>query len=85
MKDRPRDLIVRHVISNVLIEVIDEDNATGVTYLTVYRHRGPPPQHGPARLAGVHMVGVSYNRLVRESGAWKIGEKRTSRTFDAEA
>ena len=82
MKDRPRDLIVRHVVSNVLIDVIDEDNATGITYLTVYRHRGPPPQDGPARLAGVHMVGVSYNRLVRESGAWKISEKRTSRTFE---
>ena len=84
MKDRPRDLIVRHVISNILIEVIDEDNATGVTYLTVYRHYGPPPERGPARLAGAHMVGVSYNRLVRELGGWKIGEKRTSRTFDAE-
>ncbi|MDE0385047.1 MAG: nuclear transport factor 2 family protein [Defluviicoccus sp.] len=85
MKSRPRDLIVRHVISNVAIEVIDEDNATGITYLTVYRHRGPPPENGPAPLAGVHMVGVSYNRLVRESGGWRIAEKRTGRTFDAEA
>ena len=85
MKDRRRDLIVRHVISNVAIEVIDEDNATGITYLTVYRHRGPPPDRGPAPLAGAHMVGVSYNRLVREPGGWRIGEKRTSRTFDVEA
>ena len=85
MQDRPRDLIVRHVVSNILIEVIDEDNATGITYLTVYRHHGPPPEKGPARLAGAHMVGVSYNRLVREPGGWRIAEKRTSRTFDAEA
>lgn len=84
MKERPRDLIVRHVISNVLIEVIDDDNATGITYLTVYRHHGPSPANGPARLDGALMVGVSYNRLVRESGAWKISEKRTSRTFDAD-
>ena len=85
MKDRPRDLIVRHVISNVLIEAIDEDNATGTTYLTVYRHRGPPPENGPAPVTGTHMVGVSHNRLVRESGRWKIGEKRTTRLFEAEA
>ena len=85
MRDRPRDLIIRHVISNVLVEVIDEDNATGITYLTVYRHRGPAPQDGPAPVSGVHMVGVSHNRLVRESGGWRISEKRTSRTFDAEA
>lgn len=85
MKERPRDLIVRHVISNVLIEVLDDDNATGITYLTVYRHHGPPPENGPARLDGAHMVGVSYNRLVRESGAWKIDEKRTCRIFDAQA
>lgn len=83
MRDRPRDLIVRHVISNILIEVIDEDHATGITYLTVYRHHGPPPEKGYARLAGAQMVGVSYNRLVREFGGWKISEKRTSRTFDA--
>ncbi len=85
MKDRPRDLVVRHVISNVAVEVIDEDNATGITYLTVYRHHGPPPESGPAPLAGVHMVGVSHNRLVREGGGWRISEKRTSRTFDAGA
>ena len=85
MKDRPRDLIIRHVISNVAIEVIDDDNASGITYLTVYRHQGPPPESGPAPLAGVHMVGVSHNRLVRELGGWKISEKRTSRSFDAEA
>lgn len=84
LKDRPRDLIVRHVITNVAIEVIDEGNATGITYLTVYRHRGPPPESGPALLAGVHMVGVSHNRLVREAGGWRIGEKRTSRIFEEE-
>ena len=70
MKYRPRDLVVRHVISNVAVEVIDEDNAIGITYLTVYRHHGPPPESGPAPLAGVHMVGVSHNRLVREHGGW---------------
>ena len=85
MKDRPRDLIIRHVISNVVIEVIDEDNATGITYLTVYRHHGAPPEKGPAPLTGAHMVGVSHNCLVREPGGWRIREKRTSRTFDAEA
>ena len=85
VRDRPRDLIIRHVISNVAIEVIDEDNAIGITYLTVYRHSGPPPDDGPAPLAGAHMVGVSHNRLVREPGGWRISQKRTSRTFDAEA
>ena len=84
MQDRPRDLVIRHVISNVAIQVIDENNATGITYLTVYRHNGSPPESGPAPLTGVQMVGVSHNRLVRESGGWKISEKRTSRTFLAE-
>ena len=65
MKDRPRGLIVRHVISNVLIEAIDEDNATGITYLTVYRHRGPPPGERP----GTPRRGPYGRRLAQPLGA----------------
>src|SRR3954465_1522435 len=32
----------RHVCSNLLIDVIDENNASGVVYLTLFRHDGDP-------------------------------------------
>lgn len=83
LKDRPRDLIIRHVISNIVIDVVDENRADGITYLTVYRHDGSALVKDIAPLKGPHMVGVSYNRLVRKSDGWRILEKRTRRTFVA--
>ena len=81
MTGRPRDLRIRHVISNIVIDAIDETEAIGTTYLTVYRYDGPPPKRGPAPINGPHMVGVSRNKLVRANGKWRIGEKSTERSF----
>ncbi len=81
LKDRPRDLIIRHVISNIVIDVFDKDHADGTTYLTVYRHDGDRPENGPAILKGPYMVGISRNRLVQLTGGWRILEKSTNRTF----
>jgi hypothetical protein len=33
---RPRDRIARHVISNIIINVIDEEHATGTCYATLF-------------------------------------------------
>lgn len=81
LTDRPRDLPIRHVISNIVIDVIDKEHANGTTYLTVYRHDGGRPRTGPAPLSGAHMVGVSYNRLVHLADGWRIAEKSTERSF----
>jgi ketosteroid isomerase-like protein len=32
----------RHICNNLLVDVIDENNAKGVVYLTLYRHDGKP-------------------------------------------
>ncbi|MEJ6846329.1 nuclear transport factor 2 family protein [Sinorhizobium fredii] len=45
---RPQHATVRHVVTNDFIEVIDPDNARGISYATVYRHSGDGALPGPA-------------------------------------
>jgi ketosteroid isomerase-like protein len=76
------DLAIRHVISNIVVDVIDQDHAEAVTYLTVYRHEGARNGATPVPLTGPYMVGLSTNKLVRTADGWRIGEKRTTRIFE---
>ena len=41
MANRSDKLRSRHVLTNILIDVVDEKHATGITYLSLYRHIGP--------------------------------------------
>ena len=45
---RPQNSTVRHVSTNASIDVIDADNARGVSYATVYRHAGDGTPLGAA-------------------------------------
>lgn len=40
MSTRPDKLRSRHVLTNIFIDVLDADTATGISYLTLYRHIG---------------------------------------------
>ncbi|NCF44274.1 MAG: hypothetical protein GWP70_05570 [Proteobacteria bacterium] len=40
MERRPAELRSRHVLTNILIEPIHDTRATGITYLSLYRHIG---------------------------------------------
>ena len=40
MANRPATLRSRHVLTNILIEPVDQEHATGTTYLSLYRHIG---------------------------------------------
>lgn len=78
----PSGLIIRHVISNIVVDVIDADHAHAVTYLTVYRHEAAAAPQLPVPLAGPYMVGISTNKLARTPEGWRITEKRTTRLFE---
>ena len=59
-----------HVCTNVLIDVVDEDHATGVCYLTAYVEMaagdGPLPMSQPA------MVGRYHDDFVRTPSGWRF-------------
>jgi hypothetical protein len=84
-KPDPVGFAIRHVITNVVVDPIDDDYAEAMTYLTVYRHEGALSGTGPVPLLGPYMVGISTNKLVRLGAEWRIAEKRTQRIFERAA
>ena len=65
----------RHVCNNSLIDVIDENNATGVTYLTLYRHDGEPGRASSPTQAP-EMVGEYRDTFARTAGRLEIRDAR---------
>lgn len=74
MGRRRRDSVVRHLCSNVIIDVIDARNASGVSYLTLYRHFGsatlPTPMLAPEMIAEYH------DRFTLTPEGWRIAERQ---------
>lgn len=67
-RDRP-PILVRHIVTNVLIEVISETEARGTNYLTMLSSHASttPPQE-----AGGIYVGGFEDHYVKSEGAWKF-------------
>lgn len=61
----------RHVCSTMLLDVLGPDEATGVTYLTLYRDDGPVGR-GVSRIGGPAVVGEYRDRFVRTDAGWRI-------------
>jgi hypothetical protein len=71
---RPRDIITRHVCSNVLVERVSPSEARGTTYFTFYgasRTDGNEilPLNGPT------MVGEYHDHFVLTEGGWRLRKR----------
>lgn len=78
--------VTRHVCSNFLCEVVDEDRAEGVVYVTLCshnRHDGPvgTEKGAVAPLNGPKMIGEYRDRYVRTSSGWRFAERKVAVTF----
>lgn len=69
--------VVRHVITNVLIDVIDSENATGTAYLTVFYAE---PTATPAVLEPPIILVTYEDRFRRTAEGWKFSERRPRTT-----
>jgi ketosteroid isomerase-like protein len=69
----------RHVCTNVVIDVVDDHTATGLTYFTLYRHDGG--EDGPAPLDGPAMVGEYRDRFVRTEDGWRFLRREAAVAF----
>ncbi len=69
-RERKTGSISRHVC-NALIDVVDENNATGVAYLTLYRHDGEPGRT-IAPVGAPLMVGEYRDQFVRTADGWRF-------------
>ena len=70
----------RHVCNNLLIDVIDADNATGCVYLTLYRHDGKEGR-ALSPLPGPEMVGEYRDRFVRTADGWRFADRKAAISF----
>ncbi len=79
---RPDELRSRHVITNVFIDVLSEQEARGISYLTLYRHVGPESLKGePVPFDGPAGVGHYEDRFVKTEEGWKFGRRKLHFAF----
>ena len=72
--------VSRHVCSNLLIDVIDENNATGVVYLTLFRHDGDPARRvSPSDVPNV--IGEYRDSFVRTADGWRFKRREVHVSF----
>ena len=82
MKKRPAELRSRHIITNMLIDVIDEDHARGLSYLSLYRHVGPESlQSEPIDVSGPAIIGHYDDRFVRTPMGWRFERRKLHVAF----
>ena len=81
MQDRAPDRLVRHVLSNLVIELDGADQARGLCYVTAFLNpQGHPvtrsvPQLGAPAIAEYHFA------FRRVDGRWLVAAKRTVEIF----
>lgn len=59
----------RHICSNVVIDVVAQDVATGESAMLLFTGDGPPK------------IGSFHDRFVRIGGVWRFAERRGSLIF----
>jgi hypothetical protein len=85
MTSRPPSVFVRHALSNVRTTHIDENSAVVESYVVVYRHVFDGAVKLPAPLEGPEVFARYRDSLVKQSGTWKLLERKTTVEFKREA
>ena len=65
--------VFRHMMSTIRIFPVDQNQATGVSYVTVY---SAPPGDMPQPINNFAAVGEYHDRFVRTAEGWKIAERK---------
>ena len=82
MAQRSDKLRSRHVLTNTLIDVQDAEHASGVTYLTLYRHFGDASlDPGPVSSFSPAAVGHYTDAFVLTSDGWRFAKRELSFAF----
>ncbi len=67
--------LIRHVISNIVVTVIDEDHAEAVTYLVVYCYPKQDIADGKLQTVAANRFSEVVNNLVRTADGWRISRR----------
>jgi hypothetical protein len=78
MNERPTDRLVRHIITNIVVDVSDGTHAEGRCYVTAY---AGPLGDAPPAINAPWLVLTATHRFAPHDGAWKIAESTILRDF----
>jgi hypothetical protein len=82
LRERKATSLVRHFTANIKIEVMDENNAEGVTYYTAYQGDAETaPLALPLPLRLPLSIGEWHDKFVRTPSGWRIALRETRRLF----
>ena len=82
MYSRSDKLRSRHVLTNIHVEIQDETHASGITYLTLYRHIGAESlEPEPIELVGPAAVGHYSDDYVLTDRGWRFARRELEFAF----
>jgi hypothetical protein len=88
MAARPDALRSRHVLTNIYINVIDEDHAEGISYLSLYRHTGEGiagDDQSPRTISGPAAIGHYADKFIRTDEGWRFASRVLHFAFRVES
>ncbi len=84
LEARPLQALSRHVISNVLVTVIDADHAESISYKSIYRNEEGEFLEKPVPLNGPKWISVYTDSFLRTDEGWRITRKEGTTLFERE-
>ena len=80
--DRTPGMLTRHLVSNMMVNVIDEYTATGLSYYTAYIYdSGPASLTLPVPLGVPFSVGEWHDKFRLTDNGWRLVHRETKRLF----
>ena len=81
MRARPVGFTTRHLITNMAIDVVDDDHADATYYLTVFAHSGDVKPTGPLKMEHPVHVSIVRQAVARTGDGWRVAALSAEATF----
>jgi SnoaL-like domain len=78
---QPGRTFVRHIITNLRFDALDDGRVRVHSYVMAYRHDGQPGDPRPVLTAGPGLMGRYVDDLTLHEGRWKIHHKSVQLDF----
>ncbi len=82
VKSRLTGVHRRHLLTNTVVKVIDEDNAEALSYVTIYTNRDELAEDGSAPLESPNAIQELHDKFVRLADGWHISQRDVKTAFE---